>query len=424
MIKIRSLGAGHEVGRSGFEVKYNDTNLLLDYGLKINQDRTDYPLKPNSTIKHMILSHSHLDHCGMIPWLFQKHRPTVYATAPTLDIANILWEDTLKIAKYENSPMPYSKQNIKDVFGSVNLVNYKQNIQIHKDINFEMFDAGHILGSALTKINLGKKSLLYTGDFKLEESGLHSGADLDFDNPNYLMIESTYGNRDHPNRKDVEKEFISFVNSALENGGTAIIPAFAVGRSQEIVEILDKYKINDVPIYLDGMGQKVSKIYMKYPGYFKDSFRLKNALDNTYFVNSSNERKKITQKQSIIITTAGMLDGGPVMYYLKRKLNDKRTKILLTGFQMPGTNGHTLLHSGKLTIEDKLVSAPFEVKHFDFSAHIGKNDLMRSISQMNPEKVICVHGDNEVIDVFANNIKEKLGIDAIAPKIDSTIDLE
>ncbi|PIU22116.1 MAG: MBL fold metallo-hydrolase, partial [Candidatus Diapherotrites archaeon CG08_land_8_20_14_0_20_30_16] len=233
MIKIKCLGASHEVGRSGFAINYENSDVLLDYGVKIGKDAMEYPMHPDSIIKHIILSHSHLDHCGMIPWLFQKYRPTVYLTAPSLDIAEILWEDSLKIAKIEGNQLPFSKQNIQDVFGAMNIVNYKQKIQIAENISFELFDAGHIIGSAITKLQLGKKSLIYTGDYKLEESSLHQGADIDIDNPNYLIIESTYGDRDHPKRKDVEKEFIENVNLILENGGSVILPAFAVGRSQE-----------------------------------------------------------------------------------------------------------------------------------------------------------------------------------------------
>lgn len=424
MIKIKCLGASHEVGRSGFEVNYNNTNLLLDYGLKINNDTVDYPQKPESIIKHVLLSHAHLDHCGMIPWLFQKYRPHVYLTAPTLDIAQILWEDTLKIARLEKNPLPFSKENILDAVHNCQIINYKQKIQIDKDISFEMFDAGHIIGSALTKIDFDKKSLLYTGDYKLESSSLHQGADLDIDSPNYMLIESTYGDRDHKNREQVEKEFIDNIKLALEEGSTIIIPAFAVGRSQEIIEILDKYKITDVPIFLDGMGQKVSKTYLRYPGFINESYRLKTALENVYFVTNQQERKKATQKQSIIVTTAGMLEGGPVLQYIERKLGDKRTKVYLTGFQMPGTNGHNLLHNKQLIIDDKLVNVPFEVKHFDFSAHIGKLDLMRSISQLNPEKVICVHGDDKVVDTFARDIEKQLGIKAIAPKLGDTVKLD
>lgn len=426
MIKIKCLGASHEVGRSGFQVTYNNTDILLDYGVKIDKDAMQYPQMPSegSLIKHMILSHSHLDHCGMIPWLFQKYRPTVYLTAPSLDVADILWEDTLKIAKYEGTTPPFSKENIQDVFGAMNIVNYKQHIQIAEDISFSMYDAGHIIGSAITKLNLGKKSLIYTGDYKLEESSLHQGADIDIDSPNYLMVESTYGDRDHPKRKDVEKEFIENVRYTIDNGGSVLLPAFAVGRSQELVEILDKAHIKDIPIFLDGMGQKVAQIYMKYPGFFKDSYKLKNALSNAHYVTGQLDRKKALQKQSIIITTAGMLEGGPVMYYLQKKKNDNKSSVFLTGFQMPGTNGDTLLNNKKVNVEGTMIDIKMPVKKFDFSAHIGKDDLMRSINQWNPEKVICVHGDEKVVDIFAKNIKKETGIDTIAPKFGDTIKLE
>ncbi len=424
MIKIKALGAAHEVGRSGFHINFENTDILLDYGVKIAEDSMEYPIVPEGIVKHMILSHSHLDHCGMIPALFQKSRPTVYLTAPSLDIADILWEDSLKIARLEGTMLPFSKENIQDVFGHMNIVNYKQNIQIADNVSFEMFDAGHIIGSAITKLQFGKKSLIYTGDFKLEESSLHQGADIDIDSPNYLMIESTYGDRDHPKRKDVEKEFIENVKLTLDKGGSVLLPAFAVGRSQELIEILDKAAIKDVPIFLDGMGQKVAQIYMKYPGFIKESFKLKQALNNVHYVTSQEDRKKAVQKQSIIVTTAGMLEGGPVMFYLQKKKNDVKSNVFLTGFQMPGTNGDLLQTQKKVDVDGTLIDIKMPVKKFDFSAHIGKADLLRSINQWNPEKVICIHGDGKVVDDFAKTIKQDTGIDAQAPKLGDIIKLD
>lgn len=423
MLKIKVLGAGREVGRSGFHINYNNTDLMLDYGLKIDEG-VEFPLRPEYPIKHMILSHAHLDHCGFIPWLFTKNKPIVYMTPPTIELAELLWNDTLKIAKYEGLPLPFSRENIQEVINATQYIQYRQKHQIERDISFEMFDAGHILGSALTRLEFNKTtSLLYTGDFRMEESELHNGADIDCDQPKYVLTESTYGDRDHPKRSEVERDFIQSITETLDQGGSVILPSFAIGRAQEIIEILNKHKIK-VPIYLDGMAQKVAKVYFKYPGYIKDAFELRKSLENTIMVVDQKQRKTIAQKQGIFVTTAGMLEGGPVIQYLKQLKNDKKSAMFLTGYQVEGTRGHDILHKGKFELEGQMYTPRLKVKHFDFSAHIGRSNLLRSLQSWNPEKVICIHGDEKTTEVFTKSIKEDLGIDAIAPKNGDLIKLQ
>jgi putative mRNA 3-end processing factor len=424
MTKIKVLGAGQEVGRSGFLVKHKESNVLLDYGLKLDPAGTQFPLEPKENVQSIVLSHAHLDHSGMIPANFKHSNPLVYMTAPTLEIANILWEDSLKIARYDGVDPPFSPENIKQAHKRIQLISYKQEAQIAPNINLQMYDAGHILGSALSRLEFDDgKSLLYTGDYNFEETRLHKGADVEFDDINYLMVESTYGDRDHLPREEVEKNFVARIKKTIDRGGSVIIPAFAVGRSQEILDILNEYKVNDVPIYLDGMGQKVANIYLRYPGYYKNPFILRESMGKAKWVRNQNMRKKIVKEQCIIVTTAGMLEGGPAMYYIKKLANDEKNSILLTGFQVDETKGSILLKTGKIEIDGDVYEPKGHVEKFDFSAHIGQKYLLRTISLWNPEKVVCVHGDAKIIETFKQTIEEKLGIKALAPKIGDQIDL-
>jgi len=417
MIKVKVLGAGHEVGRSAFLTSYKESNVMFDYGLKLSAEETEFPARPDVKVQSVVLSHAHLDHSGMIPALYLDSNPWLYLTAPTLDLSNILWEDTLKIAQNEGADMPYSKEEIKTANKRSQIISYRQEAKIAPNIKIDMYDAGHILGSAMTKVTFDdNKTLLYTGDYKVEETRMHKGADMDLDEIDYMVVESTYGDRDHEPREKVEKEFADTIKQSLDRGGSVIIPAFAIGRAQEVVDILNDFKISDYPIYLDGMSQKAASVYMKYPGYYKNPFELKESLGKTIWIKSQQMRKKAVKEQSIIITTAGMLEGGPVLYYLKKKWNDPDTSILMTGFQVPDTKGEVLLRTGEIDIEGQRYRPKGVVKKFDFSAHIGRSYLFKSISAWNPKKVMCVHGDAKVTDIFAHDIKEKLGIETVAPK--------
>jgi putative mRNA 3-end processing factor len=417
MINLKILGAGHEVGRSGILANYKESNVLFDYGIKLSPEASEYPAKPDVKVQSVVLSHAHLDHSGMIPALYYDSNPWLYLTAPTLDLSNILWEDTLKIATNEGNELPYSKEEIRTANKRSQILSYKQEAKVAPNVKINMYDAGHILGSALTKVTFdNSKSLLYTGDYMVEETRLHKGADLEIDEVDYMLVESTYGDRDHEPRDKVEKDFVETVKKTLDEGGNVVIPTFAIGRAQEIIDILVEHKVTDFPIYLDGMSQKAASVYMKYPGYYKNPYELKESLSKTIWIKSQKMRKDAVKKQSIIITTAGMLEGGPVLYYLRKLANDSKTNILMTGYQVKGTKGQILLETGKIEIEGEVYKPKGIVRKFDFSAHIGKSYLMKSISAWNPKKVVCVHGDNKVIDNFTKDIKEQLGIEAVGPR--------
>ncbi len=425
MINLKVLGAGCEVGRSGFLVSYKDSNILLDYGVKLSPENSEYPLHPGVKVQSIALSHAHFDHSGMIPAVFKHSNPWVYLTAPTLDLSDILWRDSIKISEREGEEPQYSIENVLDVHRRTQIISYKQDAKIAPNISINMYDAGHILGSALIKVNFDDgKSLLYTGDYKLEETRLHKGSDIDVGHIDYLAVESTYGTRDHPPREQVEAEFARSIKERLDAGGSVIIAAFAIGRAQEIIDILNEHKIHDYPIYLDGMAQKSSNVYKKYPGYFKNPFELRDSLGKTIWVRDHKMREKAVKGQSILITTAGMLEGGPVLYYLREKINDEKTGLFLTGFQVPGTKGQLLCDTGEIDIEGKLYKPKCQIKKFNFSAHIGKKDLFKSISYWNPQKVICIHGDKSILQSFRDNLKQELGIDAVGPEVGEIVKLE
>jgi len=420
-ISFTALGGSNEVGRSSFLIDFGE-KLVLDRGVKLTPDGSEYPLPVEVNLDAVIISHAHLDHSGALPGLFVNSNVLSYMTAPTLELSKILWFDSLKIAGLEGIDISFSREEIDDAEKFTFPVYYKRVLHITKNCSMQFFDAGHILGSAMPMLSIGEKSLLYTGDFKVEETRLFKGADLNVGKLDYLVMESTYGDRNHPPRKECEKMFVEEVQETLDRGGTALVPGFAVGRSQELIDILHGHKIN-APIYLDGMGQKVSRATLKFPKYLKNARFLQKALENTVWVKNNADRKKALKQPSVIVTTAGMLQGGPALNYLKGIYKDERSNVFLTGFQVEGTPGRLLMETNKIEIDGKVYEVRGKVEKFDFSAHASQQEMLKAVAKWQPEKILLVHGDKEIIKIFKQKIHEETGIEVLVPEAGKKINL-
>lgn len=420
-VSLEMLGASREVGRSSFVLDCGD-HILLDRGVKLSPKQTEYPLPVKTVLDAAIISHAHMDHSGHLPELFKGHHCPTFLTQPTLDLSKLLWFDTLKIAGLEGIDSHFSKQDIERVERYSFPLHYKRRVDITKNTSLEFFDAGHILGSCLSKLSLSNgKTFLYTGDFNYTDTRLHNKADLKFGKVDYLVTESTYGNRNHLPRKESEKLFVESVQDTIEKGGHAIVSSFAVGRSQELVDVLFEYNLN-ADVYLDGMGQKAATIMMNYPHLLKNSKRLKRALHKAHWVKKPQIRSKALKKPSVIVTTSGMLAGGPVYHYLKKLHKDEKSKLYLTGFQVKDTPGRILLDTGKINIDGALYEVKMPVEKFDFSSHAGHDGLVKAVEKMSPQKIVCVHGDSDIIDQFSQELTTK-GFEVLTPRVGEKIDL-
>jgi len=411
---ILGLGGCEEVGRSSFLLDIGD-KILLECGIKLTPKETEYPLQVKTNLDVVIISHAHLDHSGNLPHLFLESNPLCYMTQPTLDLADLLWHDSLKIAGIEGTEEKFSVKEIKRTRKYSFAIGYNRKMPITKKCTLEFFNAGHILGSAMTKLSFENRTMLYTGDFKVEETRLLTKADLNVGNVDFVVIESTYGDREHPDRKKTERDFVEAVQDTVDNGGIALVPAFAVGRSHEIIDVLHEYKLN-ASIYLDGMAKKAAQITMNYPKFLKDPKFLGKALNATKWVKNERQRNKIVEEPCVIVTTAGMLEGGPALSYIKRIHADENSSILLTGFQVSETKGNRLLKTGKIEIDGIEFKPKCRVQKFDFSAHAGQSELLYALNKWSPEKVFIVHGEKEVAHTFSKKIKEDLGINAVVLK--------
>lgn len=403
---VECLGASREVGRSAFMLQ-TDKRIILDYGIKIH-DPTGEPKFPMHTPVEpdmMILSHAHLDHSGCVPALYTDKKIRWYSTPPTKDICEILWADSMKIM---GEALPYREPHLKKAMKHWDPLLYKRRIGTGQT-EIELFDAGHISGSAMIEVEHGGKSFFYTGDFKCEGTFMHEGAKL-VDGVDYLMIESTYAKRDHPPRHETERLLMEHIYETTENGGTALLPSFALGRTQELISLIRNYD-QEIPVFVDGMGRDITKIYLQYPQYIKDAAGFKRAVRSVRMVEGIPDKRAATKEPGVIISSAGMMNGGPVLNYLFNANSD--SKVIFTGYCVEGTNGWLLQNKGVIMQDGEELAIDLPVEYLDLSAHAGRKDILDFIKKANPEKVLLVHGDST--DAFAKELKEEQGFDALAP---------
>jgi len=413
-MKLKFLGGCNEIGRSAILV---DDKILMDYGLRPS-DPPEIPLSSSSiSPRTVILSHAHLDHSGMVPSLMNRgRRPEVFMTPVTRDLTQLMARDTIKVGK-EQGFVFFGEEDIRQLDEHTHIVAYGARRPLNgSDYEFELYNAGHIPGSSAVYLRKASEdiSLFYTGDIKMGPSRLMECAyPTAFPRADILLIESTYYDRDHRDRKELERAFIDSICETLSAGGNAIVPCFAVGRTQEIVMILHSYGLTP---YIDGMGLSVFKLFKNHPSFVKDADALNNAFADAQFVNTR-RRKKAIAEPSIIVTTAGMLNGGPVLYYLKKIHDDPRSKVLLTGYQIEGTNGRRLLDEGCVETDGEMVKVTAGVEQYDFSAHAGDTELKKLVSRFcrnGTEVVFTVHGEHT--EEFAAWARENYNCEAISPQ--------
>jgi putative mRNA 3-end processing factor len=410
-MEIKVLGAAREVGRSAFLVKGATTNILLDFGVQMQREPA-FPMHVQAKdVDAILLSHAHLDHSGGTPIFFLSNGTKMYTTDLTLELTKLLIEDMLRISGFY---LPFEYLDLTDMLKKTTQIKLGQTINIG-DFEAKFLDAGHIPGSTSIILDQGGKRILYTGDVNAEDTQLLRGSNQEFGECDFVITESTYATQDHPVRNQVETEFVSFAKEVVERGGTLFVPAFSVGRSQEIACVLNAANF-PYQVSMDGMALKTNEVFLRYQEYLRDAAAYRRSLSRVEMITSWSQRNKLVKSPGVIISPAGMLVGGAATFYNQEVSQKAKNAISIVAFQIPGTPGRTLLEKGIALVRGKPTKVKAEVRRFDFSSHSGQRDLHRMLEKIkgNP-KVVMVHGEEETCLSFAKTVREKYGLESFAP---------
>ena len=386
-LRYHYLGGGNEVGNVGIVLEDPTSNrLLLDYGLA----PTKPPRYPNEAprVSNAIITHSHIDHLGMVPWLASNHNTTLHGTELTAAISEMMWYDCHKVSSIERYPLPWDKRDIDIALSSWKTHSFNKPWN-QDDWKLELHRAGHIPGAAMLHVETPNKKVLFSGDFDTRDSQLTLGAKPV--QTDVLFVEGTYGGRDHPPKQEENQRFIERIIEVVDRGGTALVPAFANGRTQDVVMLLNKH-LPELDVHVDGMGKRVAKLQMEHPETLKDPSALETAWRWCRRVSSKSDRKKALDAD-VIVSTSGMLDGGPSIWYLNRLRHDRKNAILLTGYQARNTGGRRLLDERRVPIFGKLANIELEVDQYSFSTHAGHQEIVQFAEECQAEDIVIYHSD-------------------------------
>ncbi len=460
-VRVEALGGYREVGRSATLLMTRTSRVLVDCGLDVaavNQegpwsgapylyvpevwDQSD-PENPFKHIDAVVVTHAHLDHVGLVPLLFKyNYDGAVYMTAPTRDLAAMLLIDYVKVAQSEGKKVPYESKHIKEMIKHTITLKYGETTDIAPDIRLTFHNAGHILGSAISHFHIGNGlyNVVITGDIKFERSWLFNAAHNRFPRVETVIMESTYGGREdyQPSRREAAERLKDIVSRTFERGGKILIPVFAVGRSQEVMLVLESFMRNgelpEIPIYLDGMIWEATTIHAAYPEYLNKDLRelIFQKKENPFLspifhrVESSERREEVISSSdpAIVLSTSGMMNGGPVLEYFKHWADDSRNTLIFVGYQAVGTLGRRIqngLSEVLMSLGGKPITIKVEmnIETIDgFSGHSDRRQLVQFIGSMNPkpERIITCHGEESKCIDLAIGLHKRYGMETMALK--------
>jgi KH/beta-lactamase-domain protein len=456
-VRLVTLGAFHEVGRAAMLIQAGSSSVLLDSGINPGaQDPSSaYPRFDTDEfdlekLDAVVISHAHLDHCGILPFLYKYgYDGPVYCSEPTQTLMTLHQLDYLDVHSREGEHSPYDQKDVREVVTHTIPLRYNVVTDVAPDIKLTFHNAGHILGSSMVHLHIGEglHNIVYSADFKFGRTMMLDPATALFPRAETLIIESTYGGPDDimPDREGVEGKLVSIVNDTVEKGGKVLIPVPAVGRAQEIMLVLDAYMKNgalrELPIYIEGMVNEATAIHTAFPEYLvrdiKEQILHKdiNPFQSEYFhpvTHPSDREEIIAGGPCVIIATSGMLEGGPAIDYFRHLAPDPRNTLAYVSYQVDGTLGNRIknglkevslyAHDGKM----EMVKVNMRVESIEgFSGHSDRNQLLGFIKRMSPKptKIIVNHGERRKSDLFAQNVNRIFGIKTVVPDVLESIRL-
>lgn len=466
-LKLIFLGAAQNVTGSRYFLETNDTRLLIDCGLYQERDFRarnwdSFPVPPDS-LDAVVLTHAHLDHCGLLPKLLREgFSGKIHCTEATTEIARIVLLDSAKLqeedaefkrkrhqrenrkGKYPERAL-YTVEDAEAVFSHFSESTYEKPVQVTKGIKVKFHDAGHILGSSMVELMINqngeKRTLVFSGDVGrwdrpiLEDPTLIGESD-------YITVESTYGNRLHKDTKDIDDILVEVIDQTCKKGGNIVIPSFAIERAQELLyqlnQLVNAKRIPNLLVFLDSpMAVSVTKIFEAHPELFDEEMTEivnKNLSPFNFsglkLVRSKNESKAINHLKgtAIIIAGSGMCTGGRIKHHLVNNITREESTILFVGYQAVGTLGRQILEGEK---EVRILGQNFPVKARiekinGFSAHADRDELFRWLSgfKTKPRQLFVTHGEPKTSQYFAKSVEDKMGWKTFVPSYKSEVVLD
>ena len=446
-VRISFLGAARQVGRSCFLLQTPESRVLLDCGIDVaaREEKDAFPQldAPEFDINELdaiVVSHSHIDHIGLVPYLYKMgYKGPVYLTMPARDIGSLLCLDYIGVAAKDNKKAIYSSTDIKEMVKHSITLNYEEVTDITPDIRITFYNAGHVIGSALVHIHVGNglHNLLYTGDLNFENSNLLPAAVTRFPRLEAVIIEATHSNKDDnpPSRAECEEELVRIIKEVMSRKGKILMPVLGVGRSQEVMIILEKAirqgKLENIPIYIQGLVWDITAIHTTYPDFFYSSIRKlifhkdENPFLNPCFkrIGSQKEMQQVLEgPPCVILATSGMMTAGASVEYLKNLCDNKNNALVFTCYQGPGSLGRRLLNGEKelqVDGEDRIYKMNMDMHYLSgFSGHSSRQQLINFTKRLDPKpkKIIVVHGEVSNCLDLASTLHKLLRVETVAPK--------
>ena len=457
-VSLLTLGGFGQVGRSCMLMTTPDSKILIDCGVNPGAHnpneafpRLDWANITLDELDAVVIGHAHFDHTGFLPVLLKYgYKGPIYCTEPTLPMMNLIQLDSIKVATAQGKLPLYSERDVFQVMRQATTLRYGTVTDISPDVKLVLSNAGHILGSATCHFHIGNgdHNFVYSGDIKYGKSILLESAYTNYPRVETLLIESTYGAKEdiQPSRQEVETAFIASVNSVLKEGGKVLIPIPAVGRAQELMMVIDQYmksgQLTEAPVFMEGMIQEATAIHEAYPEYLARELRQKiletddNPFDSEYFTNieHSDSREEPLREESpcIIIATSGMLEGGPVIEYLRNVAPDKKNKILFVSYQVNGTLGRRVMDGARQVSligkngKVEVVSINCGIERLEgFSGHSDYNQLMSFVQRLRPKlrRVLVNHGERRKSENLSMSIRRMYRVSTHYPQIQEAIKL-
>ena len=447
--RVTTLGCCREVGRAAFVLATPNTRILIDCGDKPGAEGEVPYLQvpeanPIADLDAVVLTHAHLDHSALVPLLFKYgYDGPVFTTAPTRDLMGLLQLDYLDIAGKEGRTPPYDSEMIREELKHTITMDYGDVTDIAPDVKLTLHNAGHILGSAIAHFHVGDGfyNVVFSGDVHYTDTRLFNGAVNEFPRVETLVMEATYGRKNdyQTDQEDSERKLLELIARTYEEGGKIIIPSFAVGRSQELMLVLEEAMregtIPEMPIHLDGMIREATAIHTAYPEFLRDGLRQRILHDdqNPFLADQFNqvdggdeERQEIRDGEPcIILSTSGMVTGGPIMSWLELLGPEPDHTLVFVSYLAEGTLGRRI-QSGRreITLDDgrgntNRLTLNLDVESVSgFSGHADRRGLEDFVRTMNPrpEEVLCVHGDETATDQLSSALYSKFDLRTKAPR--------